>query len=206
MTSIYDHQKVLRLAKYSGTDDEISPTSTKLFSQASVSRFRFWIIWIVEGESVNDEHPKSSDESHFFEENKVGVSKKNEESLSPSPSNHSHLSSNMTKIHPDPALSGGENGLNKVREFIAASSTQGGGWDDSWKGGATPWDAGSPQPALTSTLQDPETSKLIPTKGGGLVAGCGRGYDVLCLADRGLEVVGADISETAVQKAREVSH
>lgn len=77
-------------------------------------------------------------------------------------------------------------------------------WDKAWVNSLTPWDAAAPQPALLELVQDPKTSGLLPKSGRALVPGCGRGYDVELLARRGLNAVGADISPTAVSKAKEV--
>lgn len=93
--------------------------------------------------------------------------------------------------------------ISRVRELIDKSSNQGEGWDKAWEESMTPWDANAPQPALISTLKHQD--QLFPKTGKALVAGCGRGYDVLSLAERGLQAVGVDISTTAVTKAREVS-
>lgn len=94
--------------------------------------------------------------------------------------------------------------VGRVRDFIMSAQNQGEGWENSWKNDLSPWDAGAPQPALTSTLSH-DDDQLIPKTGKALVAGCERGYDVMCLAERGMKAVGVDISETAVARAKEVS-
>lgn len=78
-------------------------------------------------------------------------------------------------------------------------------WEGAWTAAITPWDKGYAQPALISTLKEEETSKLIPRQGRAIVPGMGRGYDVALLAKEGLEAVGVDISQTAVQAAKDVS-
>ncbi|PIL27211.1 hypothetical protein GSI_10355 [Ganoderma sinense ZZ0214-1] len=77
------------------------------------------------------------------------------------------------------------------------------GWDFAWKSDVTPWDAGSFQPALKEILDDGIVpSSLIPADGRALVPGCGRGYDAIYIAKAlGLETLGTDISQTAVEAA-----
>ncbi|KIJ70295.1 hypothetical protein HYDPIDRAFT_23413 [Hydnomerulius pinastri MD-312] len=76
------------------------------------------------------------------------------------------------------------------------------GWDDAWKGGVTPWDAGDVQPALRDLIL---SNKLgLPKHGRALVPGCGKGYDATFIASSlGLEALAVDISGTAVVAARD---
>ncbi|ESK88094.1 methyl chloride transferase [Moniliophthora roreri MCA 2997] len=71
-------------------------------------------------------------------------------------------------------------------------------WDEAWKQSITPWDAGHAQPGLVSCIE----SGAVPLKGRALVPGCGAGYDPIYLASVGFDVVGLDVSETALAKAR----
>ncbi|KAE8265839.1 hypothetical protein A4X09_0g6507 [Tilletia walkeri] len=91
--------------------------------------------------------------------------------------------------------------LTRLRALLSSDVESGAnqGWDDAWKEEATPWDSGEPQPALLSILE--EADHLIPKEGQALVAGCGRGYDTLVFAERGLDALGIDLSEEAVQQA-----
>ncbi|KAG8744821.1 hypothetical protein FRC10_009345 [Ceratobasidium sp. 414] len=91
----------------------------------------------------------------------------------------------------------------RVRALLAQG--QGGsGWDAAWKEGATPWDAGMSQPALRQVFETSIASDLsLPKSGKALVPGCGRGYDVIYLASQGYEVLGADLSSTAINQAKE---
>ncbi|KAG8718121.1 hypothetical protein FRC08_005894 [Ceratobasidium sp. 394] len=91
----------------------------------------------------------------------------------------------------------------RMRALLAQG--QGGtGWDVVWKEGATPWDAGMSQPALRQVFETSIASDLgIPKSGKALVPGCGRGYDAIYLASQGYEVLGADLSPTAINQAEE---
>jgi len=70
-------------------------------------------------------------------------------------------------------------------------------WDDRWVNNDTPWDMGTPTPALISQLEK------VP-KGTALVPGCGAAYDLNTLAKHCTRVVGLDISPTALEKARSI--
>jgi SAM-dependent methyltransferase len=84
-------------------------------------------------------------------------------------------------------------------------------WDDLYAQNFTPWDIGTPNPALIETLQ---RSDLIPPSVYGdsegkvhrkraLVPGCGKGYDVLLLASFGYDAYGLESSPLALEKAKE---
>ncbi|KAM5543778.1 hypothetical protein V8D89_002395 [Ganoderma adspersum] len=88
--------------------------------------------------------------------------------------------------------------MNKLRQMIKEHDD--GGWDFAWKSDVTPWDVGSYQPPLKEVLDD--KSICLPASGRALVPGCGRGYDAVCIArSLGLETLGTDISQTAVDAA-----
>lgn len=72
-------------------------------------------------------------------------------------------------------------------------------WDNAWKEKITPWDMGAVQPSLKEVIE--ESGIAFPQTGRALVPGCGTGYDVFYLAQRGLKATGMDISETAVEAA-----
>ncbi len=74
-------------------------------------------------------------------------------------------------------------------------------WDQRYKDGDKPWDKGSATPVLAELLtQAPEYFKPgIKT----LVPGCGLGHDVSLLKNAGLDTYGLDISETALETARQ---
>lgn len=71
-------------------------------------------------------------------------------------------------------------------------------WEQRYLDQATPWDRGYVSPALLQWLAD---AQLHPCRV--LVPGCGRGHEVVELARRGFEVVGLDLSPTAVQLLRQ---
>lgn len=74
-------------------------------------------------------------------------------------------------------------------------------WLDMWDAGLKPGDAFdvcTPSPLLISLIKQNQ----IPA-GRALVPGCGRGYDVTALATKDRHVLGLDISQTAVQAARD---
>ena len=65
-------------------------------------------------------------------------------------------------------------------------------WEEAWKAGRTPWDAGVSPPALVDLIE----SDRVPA-GRILVPGCGTGYDLAALARADREVVGIDLSDEA---------
>lgn len=77
-------------------------------------------------------------------------------------------------------------------------------WETTWREGVTPWEVQTGyQPALKAFL---ESGKLgLPKSGRAIVPGCGRGYDAILIGETlGLDVLGADLSETAVAEARKL--
>ena len=73
-------------------------------------------------------------------------------------------------------------------------------WQRRYEQNDTPWDKGSPAPALVTFLRKRQISGHV------LVPGCGRGHEVRLLgAQPGVSAVGLDLSPTAVAQAREVS-
>ncbi|KAL1310485.1 hypothetical protein AAFC00_000775 [Neodothiora populina] len=85
-------------------------------------------------------------------------------------------------------------------------------WDALWQKKDTPWDQGTPNPALVDFLREPKD--LIPTpvaaEGGtttrrrkALVPGCGAGYDVLLFASFGYDAYGVEGSRTAIEAAEQ---
>uniref|UniRef100_A0A1D1XSJ7 Putative thiol methyltransferase 2 n=1 Tax=Anthurium amnicola TaxID=1678845 RepID=A0A1D1XSJ7_9ARAE len=75
-----------------------------------------------------------------------------------------------------------------------------GGWEKCWEEGLTPWDIGRPTPVILHLLQ----IGALP-KGRALVPGCGSGHDVVAMACPERYVVGLDISESAINKACELT-
>ncbi|KAF8393720.1 hypothetical protein HHK36_019918 [Tetracentron sinense] len=75
-----------------------------------------------------------------------------------------------------------------------------GGWEECWEQELTPWDLGQPTPMILHLHQ----TGVLP-KGRALVPGCGSGHDVVAIACPERYVVGLDISDNAIKKARELS-
>ncbi|KAJ3123909.1 hypothetical protein HK098_001554 [Nowakowskiella sp. JEL0407] len=75
-------------------------------------------------------------------------------------------------------------------------------WEFAWSNQISPWDLGSPTPAVADmTVLDPPPS-FLPNHAKILVPGCGGGHDVIQFAKTGREAVGIDLSETAVEYAK----
>jgi SAM-dependent methyltransferase len=70
-------------------------------------------------------------------------------------------------------------------------------WDDSYREGPPPWDAGGPRSAVVRLCD--QGAFLGPV----LDAGCGSGEDALAIAARGIEIVGVDVAPTAIRQARD---
>ena len=72
-------------------------------------------------------------------------------------------------------------------------------WDTCYQQNETPWDKAAPAPELSYSLADGHLSGRV------LVPGCGRGHDVRAIAaGGGREVVGLDLSPTAIREALEI--
>jgi methyl halide transferase len=68
-------------------------------------------------------------------------------------------------------------------------------WDEHYSRGEASWDRGTPHPALAEYLA------TSPVTGRVLVPGCGFGNDARAIGAAGNQVVGVDISPTAVARA-----
>ncbi|KAK9719761.1 hypothetical protein K7432_004588 [Basidiobolus ranarum] len=71
-------------------------------------------------------------------------------------------------------------------------------WDRLWKEGTTGWDGGEVSPALVQLLEE---RKFELPEGKGIVPGCGKGYDVAYFSSHDRDVIGLDISPSAVEIA-----
>lgn len=71
-------------------------------------------------------------------------------------------------------------------------------WDERYKQGQAPWDTGSPCAEMVKVLDSG-----VVTPGRALDLGCGTGTNAIYLAQKGFEVTGVDVSQVAVEKARE---
>ncbi|TFK56081.1 S-adenosyl-L-methionine-dependent methyltransferase [Heliocybe sulcata] len=91
-------------------------------------------------------------------------------------------------------------GMTRIKQLIAEDPV--GAWDKAWKENVTPWDAGEVQPPLRDLVEQNQVP--LPRSGRAFVPGCGKGYDAIFIASSlALDTVGADISPTAMQAARE---
>lgn len=71
-------------------------------------------------------------------------------------------------------------------------------WEDRYRTKDMPWEKGGPHPALVEFL------RRDPVRGRVLVPGCGFGHDVRALAATADEVIGLDISPSAVRGAKAI--
>jgi SAM-dependent methyltransferase len=70
-------------------------------------------------------------------------------------------------------------------------------WDASYQDGPPPWDIGHPQPVFARLVAAGKFASPV------LDAGCGTGEHALLLASLGLSVLGFDVAETALARARQ---
>ncbi|RPA93366.1 S-adenosyl-L-methionine-dependent methyltransferase [Choiromyces venosus 120613-1] len=96
------------------------------------------------------------------------------------------------------------------KHFLAPIEAHDQKWADLWEGGEfLPWDKGMASPALVDLMDQQKENPIFVAhnhKSGAktaLVPGCGRGYDVLLLAQHGYHAVGVDISAKAIDDAKE---
>jgi SAM-dependent methyltransferase len=87
--------------------------------------------------------------------------------------------------------------LDRDRSPTSHERRSGAPWDDSYRDGPPPWDAGRPQPAVVRLCDRSAFAGPV------LDAGCGSGENALEIAARGIEVVGVDVAPTAIRQARE---
>lgn len=70
-------------------------------------------------------------------------------------------------------------------------------WDSRYRAGKTPWDFGGIPSALAAYLQTTSPKRV-------LVPGCGSGYEVRAFHECGCDVLAADYSPAAIERARQV--
>jgi len=70
--------------------------------------------------------------------------------------------------------------------------------ESAYRDASAPWDTGLPCSELRRRLAAGD----LPATGSALDLGCGSGTQTLLLAEHGLDVVGVDLSETAIERAR----
>jgi cyclopropane fatty-acyl-phospholipid synthase-like methyltransferase len=69
-------------------------------------------------------------------------------------------------------------------------------WDSAYRNATGPWDIGRPQPAFVRLADERRFEPPV------LDSGCGTGEQALLVASRGLDVLGVDISPSAIAIAR----
>ncbi|MFI5692352.1 class I SAM-dependent methyltransferase [Kribbella sp. NPDC051586] len=70
-------------------------------------------------------------------------------------------------------------------------------WNESYSNGPAPWELGRPQPAVVRLVSDGAFTGSV------LDAGCGSGDNAVLIASSGVPVLGFDVAETALARARE---
>jgi SAM-dependent methyltransferase len=85
----------------------------------------------------------------------------------------------------------------RTRQPTSHERMSGRPWDASYQDGPAPWEVGGPQPAVAQLVSEGAFHGTV------LDAGCGSGDNALLIASRGVSVVGFDVAETAVARARE---
>ncbi|KZV89719.1 S-adenosyl-L-methionine-dependent methyltransferase [Exidia glandulosa HHB12029] len=89
----------------------------------------------------------------------------------------------------------------RMAELVAKHGNQS-AWDVAWQEGTTPWEIKTQQGPLKTFLESAKT--LVPKSGRAIVPGCGRGWDVVLLAElTDLQVMGGDLSPTAIRAAND---
>ena len=73
-------------------------------------------------------------------------------------------------------------------------------WEDRYQSGETGWDRGASSPALSVWLETGRINAACHM----LVPGCGRGHEVVHLADLGFKVTGLDIAPSAITHLQQV--
>lgn len=77
-------------------------------------------------------------------------------------------------------------------------------WENRYQKNDTPWDLNRPVPALVHLFQ--EKKVIFKHVKNALIPGCGRGHDAIFLAENlpHAKITGLDLSESAVQAARQI--
>lgn len=70
-------------------------------------------------------------------------------------------------------------------------------WDEVYLEDSAPWDIGRPQSVWVSLCDAGEIAPPV------LDSGCGTGEHALLMAERGMDVLGVDLSEPAIRRARQ---
>jgi len=70
--------------------------------------------------------------------------------------------------------------------------------ESAYRDGSAPWETGQPCSEIQRRLEAGD----LPSRGTALDLGCGSGVQTLLLAAHGLDVIGVDLSATAIERAR----
>ena len=70
-------------------------------------------------------------------------------------------------------------------------------WNESYASGQLPWDTGQPEPVLVEFVT---SGAVTPSRA--LEIGAGTGTNAIWMAERGFDVLGVDVSQLAVERAR----
>lgn len=90
----------------------------------------------------------------------------------------------------------------RMEQLVANHGNQN-AWEVAWQEGTTPWEIKTQQGPLKEYL-DSSGKVQLPKSGRAIVPGCGRGWDVVLLAEKtGLDVLGGDLSQSAIKAANE---
>jgi len=90
--------------------------------------------------------------------------------------------------------------VHRLRGILASDPE--GGWDKAWRDSVTPWDRGALQAPLQKLVESGRVS--LPTSGRAIVPGCGRGYEVVYIANTlHLDTLGLDLSSAAIHAAQQ---
>jgi SAM-dependent methyltransferase len=85
----------------------------------------------------------------------------------------------------------------RMRQPTSHERMSGRPWDASYQDGPAPWEFGGPQPAVVQLVSEGAFTGSV------LDAGCGSGDNALLIASNGVPVLGFDVAETALERARE---
>ena len=83
-----------------------------------------------------------------------------------------------------------------AEQGLRRSSPDPGPWDATYRSGTAPWDVGHPQSVFIRLADEGAIASPV------LDSGCGTGEHALYFASRGIDAVGVDFSEVAIEVAR----
>ena len=83
-----------------------------------------------------------------------------------------------------------------AEQELRGSSPDPGPWDATYRSGTAPWDVGHPQSVFIRLVDEGAIASPV------LDSGCGTGEHALYFASRGMDAVGVDFSQVAIEAAR----